>query len=137
MPCSCSSPKILFGTGKPFFPSLVMLIQSCWSKTVSHCLSLKCSVAFDAGRCEDLGHWGIHPDSTLVRWDSGVVSPSFTEGELRPSEASHQRFHEASGTECRFNLVVCRSLLFAGWMPARPSLAFLSITAFITRKVFW
>ena len=108
-----------------------MLILPCWSKT----FSLKCSVAFDAGGCEDLGHWGIHPDSAFVRWYSVVISPTFTEGELRPSEATQQRFHQASGRECRFNLVVCRSLLFAGWMPARPSLAFLSITVFMTESI--
>lgn len=71
-----------------------------------------------------------------MRWGSAVISPTFTEGELRPSEATHQRFHEASGTECRFNLVVCRSLLFAGWIPARPSLDFLSITDLMTQRVF-
>lgn len=88
-----------------------MLILLCWSK----------AVAFDAGGCEDLGHCGVHPDSTSVRWDAAVIPPTFTEGELRPSEATRQRFHEASGTACRLNLVVCRSLLFAGWMLVRRS----------------
>lgn len=101
----CSSPKLLFGIGNPFFPPLVMRILLCWSE----------AVAFDAGGCEDLGHCGIHPDSTFVRWDAAVIPPTFIEGELRASEATHQRFHEASGTVCRFNLVVCRFLLAGCW----------------------
>jgi len=75
-----------------------MLILPCWSKSVF----LKHLVAFDTGGCEDLGHWTIHPDSDFVRWDSAVIPPTFTERELRPSEATHQGFHEAFGTACRF-----------------------------------
>lgn len=75
-----------------------MLILPCWSKT----LSLKHSVAFDTGGCEDLGHWSIHPDSDFVRWAGAVIPPTFAEGEMRPSEATQQMFHEAFGAECRF-----------------------------------
>lgn len=89
-------------------------------------------MGFDAGGCEDLGHWAIYPDSTFVKWDSAVISSTFRQAERRPSEVTHQRFRKASQTEYRCNLFVCRSLLFASCTSARPSLAFLSRTAFVT-----
>lgn len=83
-----------------FSPSLAMLVMPWWSKIVSQ----KCLVVFSAGGCKDLVTGCL---SSQHRCEMGqccfIGTGTVVEGEeMRISEATHQRFHKESGTECRF-----------------------------------
>lgn len=58
--------KTLFSI--PGYVYTALLKQNCFSSVFG---------GFDAGGCENLSHWGIHPDSAFVRWDNAVISPHF------------------------------------------------------------
>lgn len=75
-------------------PAMLMLP---WSKNVSW----KFLVAFEAGVCENLVT-GVFKLTHLSEMGQCCFIPTFTEGEVRPSGATHQRLQKACGTESRF-----------------------------------
>lgn len=79
------------------FSTLAVLILPWWNKTASQ----KFLVVFEAGGCEDLV-MGVFKLSYLCEMGQCCFIPTFTEGEVRPSDATHQRLHKACGTESRF-----------------------------------
>lgn len=79
------------------FSTPAVLILPWWNKTASQ----KFLVVFEAGGCEDLV-MGVFKLSYLCEMGQCCFIPTFTEGEVRPSDATHQRLHKACGTESRF-----------------------------------
>lgn len=117
-----------------FSPSLAMLVLPWWSKIVSQ----NCCVVFDAGGCKDLVTGCLSSQHHCEMGPCCFISTGTVVAgeEIKISEATHQRFHKESGTECRFwpgfLWVISSCLLDA----CKTQFCFFEYNCFVTQKVF-